>query len=406
MTTSADEWAIVVTLENGMTATWSKRGVIDSSSYERAQEFVEASGPERAVMGYTPDGGMYGGVALLGDKAIKVIRTQAVPRVEHVPQVHDTFRLHLNQDRLEQTAKAVTAKLRRGALLASPDQLSSSLQVFHAYQSFISHSGGESFAHLRQPVLKSHPMVWTEQMSLIATKAAWEETPRIAAAPSLVPVSPMFWLFTTPSYDLKSAGELVNDGCSVITHDGRTPWGDEEVVDVDRPVVGECIEAIAEGVRWTRIYADVSQPRGEIRLGCIYGNDAFELIPWGESDNQDKTTCEFEQFQLRRLTFLNSPYIGREAILAPRSLRRRLARSGAYPPKDVELVLLRRPIKRRVNTSGEHIQREYHCQWWVSGHWRNQWRASRGAHELRWIAPYIKGPEDKPFKQTIRAVVR
>ena len=99
-----EEYAIVATLENGMTSVFSKRGVIDSSPFEKAHRLVRDSNDRDGPSGYTPDGGMYGRIALLGDKAIKVVRLQAVPRSEYVHQIHDTFHRHLNGDRLKKNS--------------------------------------------------------------------------------------------------------------------------------------------------------------------------------------------------------------------------------------------------------------------------------------------------------------
>ena len=46
----------------------------------------------------------------------------------------------------------------------------------------------------------------------------------------------------------------------------------------------------------------------------------------------------------------------------------------------------------------------WQCQWIVSGHWRRQFYRSSGAHKPRYIAPYVKGPADKPLKAPAGAV--
>jgi hypothetical protein len=47
-------------------------------------------------------------------------------------------------------------------------------------------------------------------------------------------------------------------------------------------------------------------------------------------------------------------------------------------------------------------------RWVVSGHWRNQWYPSIGAHRQRYILPYVKGPADKPLdpRATVHALRR
>jgi len=43
---------------------------------------------------------------------------------------------------------------------------------------------------------------------------------------------------------------------------------------------------------------------------------------------------------------------------------------------------------------------DWSCRWIVDGHWRRQWHPSLNRHELTYIEPYIKGPEDRPLRIT------
>lgn len=81
----------------------------------------------------------------------------------------------------------------------------------------------------------------------------------------------------------------------------------------------------------------------------------------------------------------------REAVY-DRAARRRIEKRGKEPPR-VRVITLRRPAS---SGSGES-DREYHHQWIVRGHWRQQWYPSRGTHRPVWIAPHIKGPEGAPL---------
>lgn len=45
---------------------------------------------------------------------------------------------------------------------------------------------------------------------------------------------------------------------------------------------------------------------------------------------------------------------------------------------------------------------EWSRRWLVSGHWA--WRATKEGRVRRWIMPYIKGPDDKPFIATKRVI--
>lgn len=72
---------------------------------------------------------------------------------------------------------------------------------------------------------------------------------------------------------------------------------------------------------------------------------------------------------------------------------RRLAREGKQPER-VRVITLRRP---RAEGTGTETDREYHHQWIVRGHWRQQWYPVRQVHRPVWIAPHIKGPEGLPL---------
>lgn len=92
-----------------------------------------------------------------------------------------------------------------------------------------------------------------------------------------------------------------------------------------------------------------------------------------------------------------------------RHRRKQLAREfDATLPSDVKVIQLRRAESAaRTDTPGEPV--EWSCRWVVSGHWRNQYHPSDGKHELQYILPYVKGPEDKPLRipsHTVYAVNR
>ena len=74
------------------------------------------------------------------------------------------------------------------------------------------------------------------------------------------------------------------------------------------------------------------------------------------------------------------------------------------------IVQMRRLDRRRRDDAVEHETAvEWQCQWLVRGHWRQQFYPTANRHVPRWIAPYIKGPLDKPMRTprpTVFAVKR
>lgn len=82
---------------------------------------------------------------------------------------------------------------------------------------------------------------------------------------------------------------------------------------------------------------------------------------------------------------------------ASRPARRRIGR--AMPERsldDVAVITLRRPAQD-ASEAPEHRSVEWNHRWLVDGHWRQQWYPSLDDHRPVWIAPYVKGPEDKPL---------
>ncbi|MGJ5831382.1 hypothetical protein [Streptomyces ossamyceticus] len=82
-----------------------------------------------------------------------------------------------------------------------------------------------------------------------------------------------------------------------------------------------------------------------------------------------------------------------KAIEVDRAARKRLHRAG-HEPAPTRVIELRRP--KTTGGSGDS-DREYHHQWIVRGHWRQQWHPKRQVHRPVWIAPHIKGPEGAPL---------
>ncbi len=81
-----------------------------------------------------------------------------------------------------------------------------------------------------------------------------------------------------------------------------------------------------------------------------------------------------------------------------RHRRKQLAREHDAVLSDVKVIQLRRPQIENHQQSEDGAEVEWSCRWIVSGHWRNQYHPSTGKHELKYILPYVKGPEDKPLK--------
>jgi hypothetical protein len=102
------------------------------------------------------------------------------------------------------------------------------------------------------------------------------------------------------------------------------------------------------------------------------------------------------QFLQAFFRLANQRVLTRTHTRVRRPLRRDAARRGMKEGEGVLVVTLRRP-KTPSPEGHEPEEGNWSRRWIVSGHWRNQWYPSLNRHQQIWIAPFVKGPEDKPL---------
>lgn len=83
-----------------------------------------------------------------------------------------------------------------------------------------------------------------------------------------------------------------------------------------------------------------------------------------------------------------------EEVTPTRQLRRQMERKGARVDS---VILVQLPIRHHAHNGKGTIPIDWSHRWIVSGHWRKQWYATSETHRPKWIAPHIKGPDDKPL---------
>ncbi len=130
-------------------------------------------------------------------------------------------------------------------------------------------------------------------------------------------------------------------------------------------------------------------------MGRLSPMQAEALINFG-FEPLDHVAIADEQFirTIRAMWLLmQQPLADATEVQPDRAARKRLARAGREPAT-VRVVELRRP---KGSSEPGHTDREYHHQWIVRGHWRQQWHPKRQVHRPVWIAPHIKGPEGAPL---------
>lgn len=90
-------------------------------------------------------------------------------------------------------------------------------------------------------------------------------------------------------------------------------------------------------------------------------------------------------------------FMQQEIVTTRRESGNRAARKRAAVLEhkgEIKVITLRRV--RSAHTDDEQREVEWSCQWLVRGHWRLQ--PYKDGKRWRWIAPYVKGPDDKPLK--------
>ena len=81
-----------------------------------------------------------------------------------------------------------------------------------------------------------------------------------------------------------------------------------------------------------------------------------------------------------------------------RAVRRSAARLGLTEVRDVMVCELRRARERGYEWGDGDGESHLTHRFMVHGHWRNQACGPKlSLRKQRWISPYIKGPDDKPF---------
>ena len=82
----------------------------------------------------------------------------------------------------------------------------------------------------------------------------------------------------------------------------------------------------------------------------------------------------------------------------PRPPAAGVAGTDIAPTPRVTIIELRRPVRLPHDTPGRTSDRQFSRRWWVGGHWRQQaCGPNHSERRPKWIAPYIKGPQDKPL---------
>lgn len=114
--------------------------------------------------------------------------------------------------------------------------------------------------------------------------------------------------------------------------------------------------------------------------------------------------ARFAPFVLAACAWLRQRVLVTDARPVERHLRRRLVREYQLASEpEVRVVQLRRREHPAPAGVASHDV-DWSCRWVVTGHWRHQAYQRGARHDLKWIDPYVKGPDDKPLRMPRRTV--
>lgn len=137
------------------------------------------------------------------------------------------------------------------------------------------------------------------------------------------------------------------------------------------------------------------KPYSEPKLTYAHGGEFVWAFGENKGRSPDPSSFLATLAPVLRSTWLlmQQPLTREERADPSRASSKRLRRAG-HEPAPVRVIELRRPKNTGGHGDGD---REYHHQWIVRGHWRQQWHPKRQVHRPVWIAPHIKGPEGAPL---------
>lgn len=135
-----------------------------------------------------------------------------------------------------------------------------------------------------------------------------------------------------------------------------------------------------------------------LHYGPLWFNEQMSMWDQIRDTTSDQPTGNLA-FLLAAWALMKQRIAVTDSVDADRHLRRRCERAGMAEPNTVKVVTLRRPRRVESETPDgyEPAAGNWSHRWIVNGFWRWQWYPSEERHRQIWIAPYVKGPDDKPL---------
>lgn len=205
---------------------------------------------------------------------------------------------------------------------------------------------------------------------------------------------------TLPEFDLaredlpSRSGLMVFGKCPVLFTNGggfhAVSWGPHPVY--RSTVMGAAYYDRSEAAPIINAQTKYRDARKEPPL--IYAHGGEFLWKYGSGHPYDGE-WNVMQATIRSAWLLMQQKLTRAVEVLPDRAARRRAERARREPARVRIIELRRSDSSRP---AEMSEREYHHQWIVRGHWRQQaCGPERSRRKPIWIAPHIKGPEGAPM---------
>jgi hypothetical protein len=225
---------------------------------------------------------------------------------------------------------------------------------------------------------------WSRDMLTLVEQAANSLPEQAGITPDMVPVRDVYMYFQEP-VDIPSVPELDSY--------------------ISGPVKAVGWVAIPDGMFVLLIRIAPNGPARGVLGGSYWWH--WDNDPRVFAINNRADFNRFHQILVSMLLFMQQEILESPAKPVDRAARRRVTKVREYDGEPCVRVVRLRKVKHTDGTeTGEHEGREWHCQWIVSGHWRQQvCGTGRSLRRPTWIRPYIKGPDDQPLKPQAKRLV-
>lgn len=170
---------------------------------------------------------------------------------------------------------------------------------------------------------------------------------------------------------------------------------------VDEPRTGSCPTQCWSWIRGETL-AEMKERVTESYLEQYGPGGKRERVPHVGEPTFSDVSVKLSRFILAAHAWVTQKILVHGDGAIERHRRKDYVRKHGVEPLAVKVVQLRR-VERKVTNQAGQSSVEWSCRWMVGGHWRNQaCGVKHGERRLRYIEPFLKGPDDKPLRVSER----